>query len=79
MVQGCFWHGHSCSKGKRRPASNQEFWNRKLDVNSARDRVNETRLQGLGWNVMLVWECLLDEGTNDLLSHLRLLRERDAG
>jgi DNA mismatch endonuclease (patch repair protein) len=37
FVHGCFWHGHSCSRGKR-PASNVEFWNAKIDGNVRRDR-----------------------------------------
>lgn len=74
LVQGCFWHGHSCRKGERRPASNREFWNRKLDGNLARDRANQTQLRELGWKVFVIWECRLCEGTDALLSHLRLLR-----
>ena len=43
FVHGCFWHGHACSKG-RRPASNQEFWNEKLDGNMERDKANYVSL-----------------------------------
>ena len=74
LVHGCFWHGHSCRKGQRRPASNREFWNRKLDGNVARDAVNQAKLTALGWTVILIWECLLREGTDALLNHLRDLR-----
>ena len=74
LVQGCFWHGHSCRKGQRRPISNQEFWNRKLDCNVARDAINQTRLRDLGWTVFLIWECLVNEGMDALLAHLRHLR-----
>ena len=74
LVQGCFWHGHSCRKGQRRPTSNQEFWNRKLDCNVARDAISQTRLRELGWTVFLIWECLLNEGTDALLAHLGHLR-----
>ena len=74
MVQGCFWHGHSCRKGQKRPASNQEFWNRKLDGNMARDIANQTKLRELGWTVFVIWECLLNEGTDALLTHLGHLR-----
>ena len=74
LVQGCFWHSHSCRKGRRRPTSNQEFWNRKLDGNVARDTANHARLRNLGWTVLLIWECQLYEGTNALLAHLRKLR-----
>jgi len=30
FIHGCFWHGHSCPRGKR-PGSNVEFWNAKID------------------------------------------------
>ena len=74
LVQGCFWHGHDCRKGQRRPATNQEFWNRKLDGNIARDAANQAKLQSTGWTVFVVWECRLSEDTNALLDHLRQLR-----
>ena len=76
LVQGCFWHGHSCHKGQTRPASNREFWDRKLDGNVQRDTRNQTNLREMGWTVVLIWECLLREGTSDLLEHL--FREREA-
>ena len=71
LVQGCFWHGHDCSKGQRRPATNPEFWNRKLDGNLARDAANQTKLAESGWKVFVIWECVLREGTDALLAHLR--------
>ena len=73
LVQGCFWHGHDCRKG-RRPATNVEFWNRKLDGNIARDAANREALQSLGWAVCIVWECRLREDTESLLARLRGLR-----
>ena len=74
LVQGCFWHGHSCRKGVRRPVSNPDFWGRKLNDNLARDRSNEAKLRDLGWEIFVIWECLLDEGSDALLRHLRFLR-----
>lgn len=78
LVQGCFWHGHGCRKGQLRPASNQEFWNRKLDGNVERDTINQAKLRALGWTVLLIWGCVLDEGTDALLAHLRNLRSASA-
>ena len=74
LVQGCFWHCHNCRKGQRRPTSNQDFWNRKLDGNEARDAANQARLREMGWTVLLIWECQLYEGTEALLAHLGELR-----
>lgn len=75
LVQGCFWHGHSCRKGQKRPATNTEFWNTKLDGNIARDVANQAKLRDLGWEVFIVWECQLSDDTADLLAHLRRVRD----
>ena len=74
LVQGCFWHGHSCRKGQRRPATNRDFWDRKLDGNIARDTANQTELRSLGWTVFVVWECRLKDDTAELLNYLRQKR-----
>lgn len=37
FVHGCFWHGHDCNRGKR-PQTNVDFWNKKIDANITRDR-----------------------------------------
>ena len=44
MVHGCFWHGHSCPRGKR-PDVNRAFWDRKIDSNIARDRKVQAALK----------------------------------
>ena len=77
LVQGCFWHSHDCRKGQKRPATNTEFWNKKLDGNLARDAANQAKLKDLGWNVFVVWECRLKEETEVLLIHLMRLREKN--
>ena len=56
FVHGCFWHGHDCKRG-RRPQTNKEFWNEKIDGNIKRDKVNEIKLKELGWRVLVVWQC----------------------
>ena len=33
FVHGCFWHQHCCPRGRRQPASNQEYWGPKLARN----------------------------------------------
>lgn len=58
FVEGCFWHGHSCQKG-RVPGANSSFWKAKVATNQARDRRNRRALARLGWRVIRVWECQL--------------------
>ena len=70
LVQGCFWHSHDCPKGRRRPSTNVDFWNRKLDGNVARDERNLVRLMEMGWTVFVIWECSLKTDTASLLGYL---------
>lgn len=56
FVHGCFWHGHDCKDG-RRPRSNLEYWNAKLDRNRLRDARSHELLQSLGWKPVVVWAC----------------------
>ncbi len=57
FVHGCFWHGHTCRAGRNRPNSNVEYWNKKLDRNVERDRINIGLLEEAGWRVCVIWEC----------------------
>ncbi len=57
FVAGCFWHG--CSKHATQPKNNRAFWQRKLAVNKARDRVVNRTLRAQGWRVVRIWECEL--------------------
>ena len=54
FVDGCFWHG--CPIHATRPATNQEWWARKLDRNMERDRDNTRLLRESGWAVLRLWE-----------------------
>lgn len=56
FVHGCFWHGHDCPRGKR-PATHQEFWDRKLDRNLERDAQAQAALAAAGWSVLVLWDC----------------------
>jgi DNA mismatch endonuclease (patch repair protein) len=57
FVHGCFWHQHNCGRGARRPKSNTEYWDRKLESNLLRDKRCKIKLQDMGWRVIIVWEC----------------------
>ena len=59
FVHGCFWHMHTCKKGKSTPATNVKFWKNKREGNKKRDRRNIAALKKQGWEVLVVWECQL--------------------
>jgi len=57
FVHGCFWHGHDCRKGRRKPKSNADYWVPKIERNRQRDVKDLAELERLGWDVRIVWEC----------------------
>jgi DNA mismatch endonuclease (patch repair protein) len=70
FVHGCFWHQHPECKKAKRPASNLEYWNPKLDENVRRDAENTERLIAKGWRVCVVWQCQIKD-TEALSRRLR--------
>lgn len=70
FVHGCFWHGHSCPRGKRRPKANPAYWNAKLDRNIARDQRNLKNLKEAGWQPFTIWECDAGRATDELIALL---------
>jgi len=65
FVHGCFWHGHTCSKGVCTPKKNKEYWTNKVKKTMERDYKNLADLNTFGWETLIVWECELKE--QDLL------------
>lgn len=59
FVNGCFWHGHDCPRGSRRPQTNVAYWEAKRLRNMARDADALAKLIRDGWRVVTVWECAL--------------------
>ena len=63
FVNGCFWHGHNCKKGKL-PSSNTDFWKEKISNNKSRDAKNSDLLVNLGWKVIIIWQCEISKIDN---------------
>jgi DNA mismatch endonuclease (patch repair protein) len=60
FVHGCFWHYHKCHSSHV-PTSRRKYWLSKLKRNRKRDTTNLTDLMNLGWSVLVVWECELQD------------------
>lgn len=58
FINGCFWHQHDCHLFKW-PRTRAQFWREKLSRNRHRDEENQKKLEMLGWNILIVWECAL--------------------
>lgn len=69
FVDGCFWHG--CPRCYRRPSSNQNYWDAKVQRNRDRDRRQRSKLRREGWHVLSIWE-------HELRSPVKVLRKINA-
>ncbi len=61
FVHGCFWHRHEGCSRCRMPKSRREYWAPKLEKNRLRDIETRAKLEELGWDVLVVWECETEE------------------
>jgi DNA mismatch endonuclease (patch repair protein) len=59
FVNGCFWHGHSCKDGPRRPKSNCSYWHNKIAANQDRDTRIAGKLSDNDWKVLVIKEAQL--------------------
>lgn len=57
FVHGCFWHGHDCKRGARKPKDNAAYWSAKIGRNRTRDTAMLKQLRADGWTPLVVWEC----------------------
>lgn len=64
FVHGCFWHGHEC-KFFKVPQTRTDFWLQKIGANKVRDHSSSSKLLELGWNVIIIWECVTRKAEKD--------------
>jgi DNA mismatch endonuclease (patch repair protein) len=59
LVHGCFWHHHGdpACRNAVLPKTRADWWRAKVLANVERDGRNLRQLQGLGWDVLVLWEC----------------------
>jgi DNA mismatch endonuclease (patch repair protein) len=57
LVNGCFWHGHRGCKKAALPATNTDFWRKKIKKAKNHDLWVIRELKNQGWNVIICWEC----------------------
>jgi len=68
FVHGCFWHCHEGCSNFRIPKTRTEWWAAKLSRNKARDADVSVQLKAMGWDVVVIWECEVNDARQlDLL------------
>ena len=65
FINGCFWHGHKNCQKFVLPKSRSEWWLRKITANITNDKKNIALLQKMGWKVIVVWECQLNNAKSE--------------
>jgi DNA mismatch endonuclease (patch repair protein) len=74
FVHGCYWHSHKGCPKATVPKRNRAFWMAKFRRNVERDRWARSELEALGYAVVVVWECevenQMDSVRNRLAEHL---------
>lgn len=72
MIHGCFWHRHSGCRNSTMPSTRPDFWEAKFAGTVARDKRNHDALIALGWRVITVWECELEEDAQQVITNICL-------
>jgi len=67
FVHGCFWHQHLGCRKATIPKSNSEFWITKFKKTKERDVSVKGKLNEMGWSVIIIWECEIDDATLEKL------------
>jgi DNA mismatch endonuclease (patch repair protein) len=57
FVHGCFWHGHKNCKYATIPKTRTEWWQNKINTNTANDKKAVAALKKDGWKIITLWEC----------------------
>ena len=74
FVDGCFWH--KCPVCFRPPATNEKFWDEKLQKNVERDLKVTKELEELGWTVLRFWEHEVKKTPEDVVARIILAIRR---
>ena len=57
FIHGCFWRRHPGCKDATTPKTRTEFWTSKFSSNVHNDRKNIEKLEEMGYQVIIIWEC----------------------
>ena len=65
-----FWHGRDFET-KKKPATNAEYWDKKIRRNMERDREVEQELQSMGWTVLRFWDKDIEKSVEDCIKAVK--------
>ncbi len=74
FIHGCFWHGHRECEASQLPKTRLDYWSKKIESNSLRDKKNVSSLRIQGWQVIIVWTCQLSNKSKKEKALTKLVR-----
>ena len=77
QVNGCFWHQHPGCARATMPKRNRSLWEQKFAANMERDERLAAKLREMGFRLLVVWECEVEERPARVAARFaRLIRGR---
>ena len=75
FVNGCFWHRCPfCNLPL--PKSHLDYWIPKFSANVERDKRNQETLESMGWHVIVIWECQVNNNPEEVVDKLEQAFDR---
>lgn len=77
FINGCFWHGHENCKIAHIPKTNTTYWENKINKNKERDKNTTLQLLAMGWKVLTIWECEINNSNmENLILNIRTIMNK---
>ena len=70
FIDGEFWHGFNWVQKKIKIKANRDFWIPKIERNMQRDKINNTKLEAMGFKVFRFWERDIKKDLTNPLSEI---------
>lgn len=68
FVDSEFFHGKNWDVVEKRPKSNAEFWQKKIERNMARDKEVNEYLESQGWTVLRFWSEEIQKNLDEVIA-----------
>jgi len=72
FVDGCFWH--KCPICFKKPSTETDFWDKKIENNVLRDSEVNKKLSNDGWKVLRFWEHEINKDINNVIDKIIKVR-----
>ena len=65
-----FWHGRDYET-KKKPATNTDYWDKKIRSNIKRDGEVDSILRAMGWTVLRFWDVEINKNLNECIQTIK--------